>query len=134
MYLICSVIEILNHDQKSEMGIKMRAWMQHNKLEDFNSLLNFNVDDFTSSGSLCCYKDNGESVVKMLPTTPQQELQNLRWYIQHLIDESGYDYDDDDDLYNPPSEDNWTSQTRGKFMKYINYILHSMNNKHVNKN
>ena len=62
----------------------IRAWVTYKKLEDFNSLLNFNVDDFTPSGILCYYKDNYDSVVKMLHHTPLQELYNLRWYIQHL--------------------------------------------------
>ena len=70
----------------------IRECVVFNKLEDFNSLLNFIVDDFTLSGNLRYYKDNGDSVVKMLPTTPLQELQNLRWYIQHVIDESDYYY------------------------------------------
>ena len=30
-----------------------------------------------------------------MPSTPLQELQNIRKYIQHLMDESDYDYDDD---------------------------------------
>ena len=69
----------------------IREWVLHNKLEDLNSQLNSNVDDFTPSGILCYYKDNSDSVVKMLQTTPLQKLQNLRWYIQHLIDESESD-------------------------------------------
>ena len=51
----------------------IREWVAHNKLEDFNSLLNFNVDDFTPSGILCYYKDNADSVVRLLPTIPLQE-------------------------------------------------------------
>ena len=42
----------------------------------------------------------------ILHQTPLQELFNLRWYIQHLIDESQSD-DDDDEFDNPLSEDNW---------------------------
>ena len=129
-----TITKILNHDPKSEMGIIMRAWVKHSKLEDFNSLLNFNVDHFTPSGTLCYYTDNGDSVVKMLPNTLLKELYNLRWYIQYLIDESGYDYDDDEFLGNPLHEDNWMLQTNRKFMKYVIYILHSMTHKHVNKN
>ena len=71
---------------------------------------NFNVDDFTLSGNLCYSKDNGER----LHHTHLQELFNLRWYIQHLIDERGYDDDDDDYLDNPLSEDNWMLQTNRK--------------------
>ena len=70
----------------------IREWVIFNKLEDFNTLLNYTDDVFTPSGSLYYSKDNGE----MLHHTPLQELFNLRWYIQHLIDESGYEYIDDD--------------------------------------
>ena len=53
----------------------IRAWVKHIKLEDFNSLLNFNV---TPSGILCYYKENADSeVVTILLTTPLQELFNL---------------------------------------------------------
>ena len=47
-----AITKILNHDPKSEMGIKIRAWVTYSKFEDVNSLLNFNVDDFTPSGNL----------------------------------------------------------------------------------
>ena len=39
--------EILNHDNKSEVGIIMRAWVKHNKLEDMTSLLSCDLNDFT---------------------------------------------------------------------------------------
>ena len=72
---------ILNHDPKTEVGIMMRECVKHNKLEDFNSLLNFIVDDFTPSCTLCYFKDKADSeVVMMMPTTPLKELFNLRWY------------------------------------------------------
>ena len=45
--------EILNHDTKYEVGIIMRAWVKHNRLEDFNSVLTYDLNDFTSSGILC---------------------------------------------------------------------------------
>ena len=37
--------EILNHDNKSEVGINMRSWVKHNKLDDMTSLLvsTFNI-------------------------------------------------------------------------------------------
>ena len=83
-----TITEILSHDPKSELRTMIRAWVKHNKLEDFISLLNFNVDDFTSSGILCCNKENADSeMATMLPTLPLQELFKLIWYIQHLIDE-----------------------------------------------
>ena len=117
------------------MGIIIRALVRHHKLEDFNSLLNFNVDDFTPSGTLCYYNDNADSeVVTLLPTTPLQEHFNLRWYIEHLTDECEYDYDSDD-LNNPLSEVNWLLQTRGKFMEYVinNGHGHTMMHKQLNR-
>ena len=64
----------------------------------------------------------------MLPATPLIEHFNLRWYIQHLIDESESD-NDDDDLKNPFNEDNWWLQTRRKFMRYVIYNGHTMTHK-----
>ena len=69
----------------------------------------------------------------MMSPTPLQELINLRWYIQHLIDESGYLYDDDESNY-PLSEDKWMLQTHGKFKKYVFYILHRMTPEQMKKN
>ena len=112
-----TLTEILNHDHKMEVGIIMRPWVKHNKLEDFNSLLNFNVDHFTPSGTLCYFKEKADSeAIMMMLTNPLKELYNLRRYIQHLILECESNYDDDD-LDNPLNEDNWLFQTRRKFMK-----------------
>ena len=69
----------------------------------------------------------------MMSPTPLQELINLRWYIQHLIHESGYLYDDDESNY-PLSEDKWMLQTHGKFMKYVFYTLHRMTPEQVKMN
>ena len=41
--------EILNHDNKSEVGIMMRVWVKYNKLEDITSLLIYDLNDFTPS-------------------------------------------------------------------------------------
>ena len=67
----------------------MRAWVKHNNMEDFNSLLSYTADKFTPTGSLCYYKekDDSETLIMML-TTPLQELYNIRRYIQHLMYES----------------------------------------------
>ena len=48
-----TITKILNHDTKSVLGIMIRECVKYNKLEHFNSLLNFSVDDFTPSGNLC---------------------------------------------------------------------------------
>ena len=122
-----TITKIFKHDPESELDIMIRQWVIYNKLEDFNSLLKYTDEDLIphSVGYLRFYKENGDSVVKMMSPTPLQELINLRWYIQHLIHESGYLYDDDESNY-PLSEDNWMLQTHGKFMKYVFYTLHRM--------
>ena len=79
-------------DPKYKVDQMIRQWVIYNKLEDFNSLWNYTDGDFEpyGGGNLSYYKKNGDSVVKMMPTTPLLMLDNLRWYIKHLINESGY--------------------------------------------
>ena len=48
------------------------------------------------------------------------EFFNLRWYIQHLMDES------EDETENPLSQQNWMKQTKWKFIKYVVHHKHSM--------
>ena len=122
-----TITKIFKHDPESELDIMLRQWVIYNKLEDFNSLLKYTDEDLIPHGvvNLSFYKENGDSVVKMMSPTPLQELIKLRWYIQHLIHESGYLYDDDESNY-PLSEDKWMLQTHGKFMKFVFYILHRM--------
>ena len=56
----------------------MRAWLKHNKLEDFNSLLTYDLNDFTPSGILCYYKQKADSeVALMMPNTPEGTLHPL---------------------------------------------------------
>ena len=74
----------------------LKHWVIFNKFENFNSILNYPIDDFTPSGNLCYINENGE----MLHHTPLKELYNLRWYIKHLMDES------EDENENPLSEEN----------------------------
>ena len=79
-------------------------------------LLNYTIDDFTPSGNLCYINEIGD----ILHETPLHELFNLSWYIQHLIDERGHEFE------NPFSEKNWMNQTNWKFIKYVNHNKHSM--------
>ena len=44
--------ENLNRDNKTEVGIIMRAWVEHNKLEDMTDLLIYDLNDFTPTGTL----------------------------------------------------------------------------------
>ena len=93
----------------------IQEWVILNKLKNFNSLLNYTSDDFTPSGNLYDINENGE----ILHQTLLHELFNLRWYIQHLIDESG------DEIENPLIEENWMKQTNWKFIKYVIHNKHS---------
>ena len=85
-----TITKILKHKPESKLGIKIRKWMIYYKLEDFNSLLNYTDEDSKPHGgdNLSYFKENCDSVVKIMSPTPLQELENLRWYIQHLIHES----------------------------------------------
>ena len=60
-----TITKIFKHDPESELDIMIRQWVIYNILEDFNSLLNYNDDDFIPHGhsSLSYYKENGDSVV-----------------------------------------------------------------------
>ena len=53
--------EILNHDNKTEVGIIMRACVKHNKLEGMTDLLIYYLNDFTPTGTLCNYKETAEA-------------------------------------------------------------------------
>ena len=84
--------EILNHDNKTEVGIFMRAWVKHYMLEDKSDLLIYDLNDFTSTGTLAYYKETAEAEeTKIMPNTPLKELYNLYRYIQHFILESEFD-------------------------------------------
>ena len=98
-----TIKKILNHDLQSKMGNMIKEWVVFNKLEDFNSLLKYTDNDFTPIGNLSYINENGQ----MLATTPTtlQKFYNPRWYIQHLIDENEYQYEDDE----------WTNPLSGSF-------------------
>ena len=96
-----TITKIFKHDPESELGIKIRQWVIYNKLENFNSILNDPIDDFTPSGNLCYMNEHGD----ILPYTPMKKIFNLRWYIQHLMDES------EDQDQNPLSEEIWMKLT-----------------------
>ena len=55
-----------------------------------------------------------------LHLTPLKEVFNLRWYIQHLMDEN------EDESGNSLSEEDWMKQTNWKFIKYVIHHRHSM--------
>ena len=116
-----TIIKILNHDLNSKMGNMIKEWVVFNKLEDFNSLLEYTDDDFTPTGKLCYINENGEKLYRKL----MKEFYNLRWYIQHLVDLHEYHYGDNQ-WTNPLHESSWTYRTNKHFMKYVNFTLKEM--------
>ena len=62
-----------------------------------------------------------------------EELNNLRWSIQHLIDENEYQYDDAEST-NPLREINWIFQTNKTFMKYVFSTLQAMTPEQLKQN
>ena len=109
-----SIVKIFKHDSKSQLGLMLKQWIIFNKLENFNSILNYTIDDSTPSGNLCYMNEHGD----ILPYTPMKKIFNLRWYIQHLMDES------EDESPNPLSEENWMKQNNCKFIKYVIHHRH----------
>ena len=116
-----TISKILLHDLNSKMGNMIKEWVVFNKLEDFSLLLKYTDDDFTPTGKLCYMNQNGEKLYRKL----MKEFFNLRWYIQHLVDEYEYQYGDNE-WTNPLHESNWTYRTNKQFMKYVNFTLKEM--------
>ena len=69
-----TVAIILKHDLKSKLGLMIREWVKFNKLEHYNSILNYTIDDFMPADNLCYINESGE----ILHQTPLKELFNLR--------------------------------------------------------
>ena len=111
-----SIAKVFKHDSKSQLGLMLKQWMIFSKLENFNSILNYTIDDFTPSGNLSYMNQHGD----ILHHTPLREVFNLRCYIQHLMDES------EDETQNPLSEENWMKQNNWKFIKYVIHHRHPM--------
>ena len=72
-----TIAKLLKHDPKSELRLMLKEWVIFNKLENFNSILNYTIDDFTPSFNLCYINEHGE----ILHQTPLEELFDLTWYI-----------------------------------------------------
>ena len=64
--------------------------------------------------NLCYMNQHGD----ILHWTPLKEVFNLRWYIQHLMDQS------EDEAENRLSEENWMKQTNWKLIKYVIHHKH----------
>ena len=52
-----TITEILNHDNKSDVGSMIRTWVKPHKLENVSSLFNHSPDKFTPSSPLPYYKE-----------------------------------------------------------------------------
>ena len=64
-----TIFKIFKHDSKSELGLMIKQWIIFKKLENFNSILNYLIDDFTPSGNLCYMNEHGDT----LPYTPMKK-------------------------------------------------------------
>ena len=103
-----TIVKSFKHDSKSELVLMFKQWIIFNKLENFNSILNYPIDDYIPSGNLCYMNEHCDIIF------------NLRWYIQYLMD------DNEDEAQNPLSEENWMKQNNCKFMKYVIHHRHPM--------
>ena len=124
-----TISKILLHDLNSKMGNMIREWVVFNKLEEFNSLLKYTDDEFTPMGYLCYINENGEKLYKKL----MKQFFNLRWFIQHVVDEYEYHYGDNE-WTNPLHESNWTYRTNKQFMKYVKFTLQEMTPEQLKQN
>ena len=104
-----TITKVFKHDSKSKLGLMLKQWIIFNKLENFNSILNYPIDDFTPSGNLSYMNQHGG----ILYHTPLREVFNLRCYIQHFMDQG------EDEKQNPISEENWMKQINWTSIKYL---------------
>ena len=111
-----TIAQVFKQLPNLELGLILKEWVTFNNLENFNSTMNYTIDDFTPYGSLSHINQHGD----MLHQTPMYEFFNLRWYIQHLIDQH------ETEAENPLSEQNWMKQTNWKFIKQVIHHRHHM--------
>ena len=55
-----TIAKVFKHDSKSQLGLMLKQWIIFNKLENFNSILNYTIDDFTTSGNLSYINQHGK--------------------------------------------------------------------------
>ena len=111
-----TIAKVFKHDSKFQLGLMLKQWIIFNKLENFNSILNDTINDFTPSGNLSYINQHGD----ILHHTPLREVFNLRCYIQHIMHHT----EDEDE--NPLNYENWMKQNNWKFIKYLIHYKHSM--------
>ena len=93
----------------------LKQWIIFNKFENFNSILNYTIDDFTPSGILSYMNQHGE----ILHHTPLREVFNLRCYTKHLMDQT------EDENESTLSYQNWMKQNNWEFIKFLIHCKHS---------
>ena len=55
-----TISKVFKHVPKSELGLMLKEWVFFNMLENFNSTLNYTIDDFVPSGNLSYLNEHGE--------------------------------------------------------------------------
>ena len=55
-----TIAKVFKHDSKSQLGLMLKQWIIFSKLENFNSILNYTIDEFTLSGNLSYMNQHGE--------------------------------------------------------------------------
>ena len=57
-----NIAKVFKHDPKSRLGLMLKQLIKFKKLENFNSILNYSIDDFTPSGNLSCMNQQGDTL------------------------------------------------------------------------
>ena len=55
-----TIVKVFKHDSKYKLRLMFKQWIIFNKLESFNSILNYPIDDFTPSGNLGYINEHGD--------------------------------------------------------------------------
>ena len=55
-----TIVKVIKCDLKFELRLMLKQWVNFNKLENFNSILNYNIDNFKPSGNFRYINGHGE--------------------------------------------------------------------------
>ena len=55
-----TIAKVFKHDSKSQLRLMLKQWIKFIMLENFNSVLNYTIDDFTPSGNLSYMNQHGD--------------------------------------------------------------------------
>ena len=75
-----AIFKVFKHDSKSELGLMFKQWIN---FKNFNSILNYPIDDFTQSGNLCYMNEHGNYVDRNI--LEDQELDSNARNLPRLI-------------------------------------------------